>query len=113
MRTLIFFLTTILLVSCNSDDDNSIKAFPNCLKPEIDTILDSPPQSPRATVELYLYQTGDVYVVNTNFPDNISSVYNSSCKLICTIGGIVGNQNNTCVDWDNASYIETIWTDIR
>lgn len=113
MRTLIFFLTTIVLVSCKSDDDNTITAFPNCLKPEIDSILDSPPRSPRATVELYLYQNENVYVVNKGFQDDYSYVYSASCQLICTIGGIGGNQSNTCVDWDKASYLETLWTDNR
>lgn len=113
MRILISFLAVILLVGCNCDDDNTVTAFPNCLKPEIDTILDAPPQSPRATVELYRYQNENVYVINTNFPDDHSYVYDTSCQLICTMGGIGGNQNDTCVDWDSASYIETLWTDIR
>lgn len=113
MRILTFFLTTILLFGCKSDDDNTISAFPNCLKPEIDIILRTPPQSPRASIELYMYQTENVYVVNTNFPDDYTYIYNASCELICTVGGIAGNQNNTCVDWDKASYIETLWTDNR
>ncbi len=111
MKTLIFSFFAVFLMSCSSDDDSK-NSYPICLQSAVDRILDVPAQSPPANIKLYLYQTKEVYVVNTYFPDDYSYVY-SDCEMICTIGGIGGNQNDTCVDWESASYIETVWTDNR
>lgn len=112
MKAILVLIIPVLLFSCSKDDEVK-QSYPNCLQLEIDRILDSSPQSPRATIELYTYQDENVYVVNTNFPDVQANVYNSQCQLICTIGGIDGNENDTCVDWENAEFIEKLWTDYR
>lgn len=112
MKAILVLIIPFLLFSCSSDDEVK-QSYPNCLQFEVDRILGSSPQSPRANVELYIYQNENVFVVNTNFPDDQSNVYNSQCELICTIGGIDGNENDTCIDWANAEYIEPVWTDNR
>lgn len=112
MKVILILIIPFILFSCSNNDDVK-QQYPNCLQFEIDRILNSIPQSPRATIGLYTFQNENVYVVNTNFPDDQSNVYNSRCELICTIGGIDGNENDTCVDWENAEYIETVWTDNR
>ena len=112
MKAILVLIIPFLLLSCSKDDEIK-QGYPNCIQLEIDRILDSSPQSPRATIELYTYQNENVYVVNRNFPDDQSNVYNSQCQLICTIGGIDGNENDTCVDWKKAKFIKTLWTDDR
>ena len=112
MKVFIFSFIALLLISCGSDDDCQ-KTYPSCLQTEINRIQGSLPQSPRGTIDLYLYQEENVYVVNTNFPDEESKVYSKSCQLICSFGGIGGNQNDSCVDWEMANYIETVWIDNR
>lgn len=79
MKAILILIIPILLISCSTDDDFK-QQYPSCLQFEIDRILNSSPQSPRATVELYTYQNENVYVVNTNFPDDQSNVYNSQCQ---------------------------------
>jgi hypothetical protein len=112
MKAIIVLIIPFLLFSCSNDVEVK-QSYPKCLQLEVDRILESSPQSPRATIELYTYQNENVYVVNTNFADYQTNVYNSQCQLICTIGGIDGNENDTCVDWENAEFIETLWTDER
>jgi hypothetical protein len=112
MKAILDLIIPFLLFSCSNDDEVK-QSYPNCLQLEIDRILDSSPQTPIETVELYTYQNENVYVVNTNFPDDQSNIYNSQYQLICTIGGIDGNENDTCIEWENAEYIETLWTDNR
>lgn len=112
MKTILILTIPLLLFSCNKNDD-VLENYPPCLQIDIDRILDSRPQSPRATIDLYTYQGERVYLVQTNFPDGYSSLYNSKCESICSFGGIDGNGDGTCLDWENAKYMETVWTDTR
>lgn len=104
-------LTGFLVLSCSNDDGP--KEIPDCLKPMIEAILEMPAQSPKANIEKYLYEGREVYQVNAqNFPDGQSFVYELNCEYICPLGGIDGSYND-CADYENAEFIETIWTDPR
>ena len=110
MKKLILIIGIILFISsCENNDDET--QYPTCLQSEVERILESTPQSPRATIKLYLYQGNNVYIVITNFPVDQSNIYNSNCEIICSVGGIDGNQNDTCVNWESAELVETVWTD--
>lgn len=112
MKKLTLIICIILSISSCEKNDDEIQ-YPTCLQSEVERILETTPQSPRATIKLYLYQGNNVYIVNTNFPDDQSNIYNSNCEIICSVGGIDGNQNDTCVNWENAELVETVWTDNR
>lgn len=113
MKTILILIIPFLLFFSCSKNDEPEKNYPDCLQVEIDRILDSNPQSPRATIELYTYQSESVYMVHTNFPDDYSNLYNSKCELICSFGGIDGNGESSCADWESAKHIKTVWTDSR
>jgi len=109
--SILFFLT---LIRCSMNEDETVNVTNgNCINTEIQKILQSPVQNPKATVKKYTYQGQTVYLINSNFADALSPIYNDKCELVCSQGGIAGNTNNTCVNWDNAVFIETIWIDPR
>ena len=103
----------LLLTSCQNNDDYS-KEIPECLKVTVDAILTKPVQTPRANIEKWLYKGNEVYAINAqNFPDGESFIITLDCKeTICTIGGFDGPLND-CDEFENAEFIETIWTDPR
>ena len=106
-QPLILIIGIILFMSSCENNDDEIQ-YPNCLQSEVERILESTPQSSRTTIKFYLYQGNNVNIVNTNFPDDQSNVYNSRCELLCTLGGIDGSENDTCIEWENAGFIENV-----
>lgn len=109
--SIILFIT---LINCSNNEDQSNKNnYSDCINAKIQEILQSPIQNPKATVKKYTYLGQTVYLINSNFADALDPVYNDKCELVCTQGGIGGNSNNSCVNWDSAVYIETVWTDPR
>lgn len=114
MKLFFLSLMTVFIIGCGgTDEEGPLDSYPPCLQPEIDRILEAIPQSPRANIKLYHYRNVNVYVLNTNFPDDISNVYNYECEIICSLGGINGNPSNTCSDWRDAIFTDTIWVDNR
>ncbi len=119
MKKTIFLsaFTMLLFTSCNKskvvEDTTTTKEIvcPDCLNTQIEAMLQSPKQDPRGTIKAYIYQNDTVFAVNFNFADSETSIYNDRCELICYYGGITGH--NTCVNWNNATYLKTVWTDPR
>ena len=114
MKNLILFLTTILILISCCDDDPIKESYPKCLELRIQQVLDSPPQTPRASIEKYSYIGQIVYAFDSSFPDDFIVVYDDSCIIICQFGGFDGSLNDTCPDFgETAVLIETVWTDKR
>jgi hypothetical protein len=103
-----------LLSSCSRNDDEN-KSYPECLSNIISTVQQIPVQKPKVEVKKYKYKNQIVYTVNIIKPDGSSLVvYDESCNLICSSGNtIVGTPFDTCIDWNTATYLETVWTDPR
>jgi hypothetical protein len=113
MKKLTLIISVLLLqISCNNDDTKKI-SYPECLSSKIQEILQSPVQNPKSTIEKYNYQNQTVYLIVFNGADSQSQVYNEKCELVCSIGGIGGSAQDTCINWENATYIETVWSDPR
>ncbi|WP_396171023.1 DUF6970 domain-containing protein [Flavobacterium sp.] len=116
MKKLTLLISVFLLqLGCSRNNEDEIKnvSYPECLSTQIQLILQNPIQNPKSTIKKYIYNGNIVYIVGFNFPDSQSPVYNDKCELICAEGGIGGNSTSTCVNWESATYLETVWTDPR
>ena len=114
MKKIILLLVSgfFLFLSCNTSETVPEQiAYPECLKAKIQMITNNPPANPRATIKKFTYQNETVYKVETYYPDGKSEIYNQKCELVCTDGGI--NGSTTCINWNSASFLETVWTDPR
>jgi hypothetical protein len=117
MKKIILLLSVLLLQqSCSSSD--SIKKtnnHPDCISSKIQIILGSPIQNPKANIQKYNYNNAFVYAVNYIKNDGTNlEVYNDECVLICSTGSTIdGTPFSSCVDWNKATLIETVWTDPR
>ena len=108
----VLILGSLFIISCSTD--NGKKNLPECLQSKIDFFLkNNKNQTPKASVEMYLYKGNEVYVLNfQNFPDGQSAVISTECESICSLGGFDGPLND-CNEFSSAQFIETIWTDNR
>lgn len=124
MKTIFLIpISVLFLFGCTSDSSSSaeIEAIkPECLQPIIIGILDREPTNPRATIRKFLYKDNEVFVIDVlsspsdRGADAESFVRDSSCNLICLVGGIDGQPSSECSDFNQtAQFIETIWTDPR
>jgi hypothetical protein len=117
MKTLIYLISVVVLLIGCSKSDNEIKkiSYPECISSQISGILKNyQPRTPRSNIKKYLYKGQNVYVIQINeIADEQNPVYNEKCELICSQGGIDGNNNKTCINWDSAVFVETVWTDPR
>lgn len=121
--TFLISITALLLLGCSSDSslNTEIDAIkPECLQQIIIGILDREPTNPRATIRKFLYKDNEVFVIDVlsspsdRGADAESFVRDSSCNLICLLGGIDGQPSSECSDFNQtAQFIETIWTDPR
>ena len=113
----IIHLASILLIltACNNSEEEI--TFPECIRTLIigyEKNLNYPISNPRSHIDKYNYKGQIVYLINDQigWADGAATLVNEKCESICLLGGIDGNQND-CIDWDKATFIETIWTDPR
>ena len=112
----VFILATVL--SCDKNNDDESNKYPRCFQIIIDEILENPPTENRASISLYSYNNENVYVVfnppSNGAADFESSVRDSDCNVVCSLGGIDGEPSPECSDFNNNSVlIEIVWTDSR
>lgn len=115
MKKLTLIISILLLqISCNNDDTKKI-SYPECLSSQIQAILKSPVQNPKANIQKYAYNGITVYAINYIKNDGSNmEVYNDKCELICSTGSSIdGTPFSSCIDWDKGALIETVWTDPR
>ncbi len=114
----LILFTAVLPLGCSDDDSIESKVSrirPECLQPIILNALQFQPTNPRASVDKYIYQGEEVFVLSfMNFPDGESAVVSNECEPICSLGGIDGNPSPECSDFnETAQFIENVWTDPR
>ena len=107
------YLITTFLLGCSNDDNNSL---PECIQGIIENIVyQDEPQTPRASIDKYIYNGETVYLFNRNtwnsFSDSVKWVINEGCDVSCHVGSHFEDFN--CIDWESAQFIETVWTDPR
>lgn len=115
MKKLILLLSILLQLGCSGNDDAKSKSYPECIKTITEGILKTPVQNPKVTIKKFNYNNVIVYSVNIIKPDASNlEVFDEKCNLICSQGiTIEGIPFDTCIDWDKAVFIETVWTDPR
>lgn len=117
MKLFALILTVTTLVACSSNDDNEVTVEPRCLQDIINSILEEEVSNPKRTISSYNYNEQTVYSVSPNsyVTEPATIIVDSSCNTICLIGGFAGDNGETdgCENFENAEFIETIWTDPR
>ena len=83
----------------------------------INSILEEEVSTPRRTISSFDYNQQIVYAITPNsfVTEPATIILDSSCNTICLIGGFAGDNGETagCENFENAEFIETIWTDPR
>lgn len=112
MKKLTLIIGIILFISSCEKNDDEIQ-YPTCLETRINNFIENyGVQNPRSSIKKYTYQNQTVYVFyGNNVSDEQFSVVDENCNTICSFGSIAGN--NTCDNWENSEFIETVWTDNR
>lgn len=116
MKNLISITCFLLVISaCSKTSDEENPVYSDCIKNKIDDFLKLPVNSPKTYIKKYIYNGQTVYLVNTNNPDGAATtVYNEKCEIVCATGGtIAGESFDTCINWDKAIFVETVWVDNR
>lgn len=107
-NTSLFLLIILLLCSC----DLTIVApdTPDCIIEKISNIRSEYPDSKAYAWEL-TFNSKYVYYISPRFEDDLGSVYDQYCNLLChPDGGISGNGDGSCPDFfDQAKFVRTIW----
>ncbi len=111
-----FLICAVILVFIFSCDgkvkDNFPGTYPDCLQPELDSLLTKPPMTPRARLEKYYHN--DQYVYFMPHKRHAAGAYvvpNENCAPFCVFGGFLPSD---CDGWDkNAEFIEVVWEDPR
>lgn len=109
---MIYLISFLLLTSCKREFINKL-AYPECLKTTIQEILANPPHTPRSNIKKFIIQGEYLYAIKLNaaIVDEGTLVVNERCETVCLIGGIGGNLGDNCLE--NATYVQTVWTDPR
>ena len=121
-KLILVFCIATLLIKCSKDDkkneDSNQCKYPECFISSIDVILKRPAENPRASIKKYLYNGQNVYIVDDQFASigndiPLGIVRNENCETVCDFGGGIAGTKSTCLNWDKAVFIETVWTDPR
>ena len=77
MKNLIltFCISTILILSCDQNDDSENKNYPKCIETIINETLEQSVGNPRAKIDKFNYMNMIVYVYQHGYADPISVVY--------------------------------------
>lgn len=116
MKKLFYLISCIaILTSCTTTKSYELPTYPECIKTQINTLSKAPIQTPRVSVKKYTYLGKTAYAVNFINPDGPSlTIYDENCNIVCAMGAtIAGIPFDTCVDWNKAVFIKTVWTDTR
>jgi hypothetical protein len=105
----LFTLVTVLLFSACERSDNA-KGTPGCLDNSI-AEFKLVACANGANVKEYVFQGKTVYAMcpGNCGADMVTSVIDSACNILGSLGGIAGNTRINGAEFSNATYIRTIW----
>ncbi len=106
--TLIIFI--FLFTACHKDVDRFAGKYPCCFQATIDYLLSRP--TINAKIKKYKLNNEYIYGIDDTefYYDEDFPVYNESCEVIFTVGGIGGINYDKVKD---AEFIEVVWEDPR
>jgi len=117
MKALLLFTITWMLAGWSGCKKNDATfAVPKCIHAEIQRMKSEPVTDPAGSVWRYTYNGQTVYYVPANACcDMQSTLYNSSCEVIChPDGGFSGHGDGQCSDFFTTRQDETlVWQDNR
>lgn len=106
----------LIFMNCSKSETSKKEVvYPDCLSSKIQLILGSAIQTPKANIQKYNNNGIVVYAVNYIKNDGTNlEVYNDKCEIICSTGSTIdGTPFNSCIDWNKATLLETVWSDPR
>ena len=112
MKTLLpLALCALLFTACSRDDIHTHE----CAQSLIDQYKDAPPSNPPASVWQYTYNDARVFYVPATGPDQMSTLYDDCCVVMChPDGGITGQGDGACEDFsDQRQHEKLLWQDDR
>jgi hypothetical protein len=88
-------------------------SIPVCVRQMIDKASKLDPPEPPVQVDEYEYNGKTVYLFTAQCCDQFNTLYDDSCKMICSpSGGITGRGDGKCDDFSKtAKHVKMIWTD--
>lgn len=114
-KIFIFIVFLFSLMACHKDADRFSGNYPCCFQATIDYLLSQP--TIHAKIEKYTLNDEYLYGISDTefYYDENYPVYNGSCEVIFTVGGIGGNNcGSLCNEWmEEAEFIEIVWEDPR
>ncbi|MBT8231386.1 MAG: hypothetical protein HKO66_01255 [Saprospiraceae bacterium] len=108
MKYLIIALSFLYFTSCSTEDPLTIT---QCIDDEISVFF---PQACEGSGDLtkWIFNGQDVFCFNqgTCIADGIALIYDGECNLICTLGGVDGNEICDGLNWsDNAEFVGVVF----
>jgi len=108
LTILLFVIGGLTIVSCGDDNNPDL---PECIDAELQTFITEACED-TADLTLWRFRGQDVYcfAYGTCISDTYADIFDADCNLICTLGGISGNNNCDGTIWDqNATYIRLLY----
>ena len=96
-----------------TDQSQPLKdSIPVCVRQMIDNAMKEVPTNPPVQIDQYVYNGKNAYLVTAGCCDQYNSLYDDSCKLICSpSGGITGRGDRKCEDFSKtATHVKKIWS---
>jgi hypothetical protein len=113
MKKLLPITCAVIILGLTACQKGKIaKNTPDCVIERIETFDENSSCSDGVKVDLYTYQSADVYVFEpgTCGADMTSEVIDADCNTLGYLGGITGNQQIQGSNfYDNAVFKETVW----
>jgi len=115
MKLLFLSVPIFMLLNSKSCDQKQKDEIPACIRQMISDYQNRPIQNPPAEFYEYDYKGQKVYYMKPPCCDQLSKLYDSSCRLICSPdGGITGKGDGKCTDFFTERTNEKlIWKDTR
>lgn len=103
----------VLFPNCTDNGSNEIDA-PPCIIDIIESIKNEAVRNP--PTQVWKWEAGDAiyYYITSDCCDQYNNLFNESCQIVCAPdGGITGNGDGNCPDFNGDIEKTLIWEDDR